>query len=238
MRQIILDTETTGLDPAQGHRVIEIGALELVNRRLTGRSFHYYLQPDRDIEAGAESVHGISSAFLQDKPRFAEIAAEFLAFVDQAELVIHNAVFDVGFLDAELARLGELPLGTRCRILDTLLIARQKHPGQKNNLDALAKRYHVEGRADQYHGAVLDCEILAQVYLAMTGGQVGLQWASSEATESGQNAAGEAVRRFVSPRPRLPVIPPDAEALAAHEQQLLMIDRASGGKTLFRRDLL
>ena len=176
MRQIVLDTETTGLEVSQGHRIIEIGCIELVNRRVTGNHWHYYFNPDRAVDSGAFEVHGISNEFLQDKHRFAELAEEFHSYVAGAELVIHNAPFDIGFLDNELALL-EPPAGSlreSCGILDTLLLARQKHPGQKNNLDALCKRYGIDNSNRSLHGALLDARILADVYLAMTGGQTSL----------------------------------------------------------------
>jgi len=176
MRQIVLDTETTGLEVGQGHRIIEIGCIELENRRVTGNHWHYYINPDRPVDSGAFEVHGISNEFLQDKHRFAELAEEFHSYVAGAELVIHNAPFDIGFLDNELALL-EPPIGSlkeSCSILDTLLLARQKHPGQKNNLDALCKRYGIDNSNRSLHGALLDARILADVYLAMTGGQTSL----------------------------------------------------------------
>ena len=171
MRQVVLDTETTGLEVEQDHRVIEIGCVELFNRRLTGRSFHRYLNPERDIDEGALEVHGLSREQLAKEPRFAEIRAEFLDFVRDAELIIHNAAFDVAFLDAELARAGDLGLTSICRILDSLSLARQMHPGQRNSLDALCRRYSVDNSHRDYHGALLDARLLAEVYLAMTGGQ-------------------------------------------------------------------
>lgn len=170
-RQIVLDTETTGLDPAQGHRVIEIGALEILNRRITGATYHVYLNPERDIDAGALAVHGLSREFLSDKPRFADVATEFLDFVRDAELVIHNAPFDIGFLNAELARRDDGPMKRYCSVLDTLKLAKQLHPGQKNNLDALCRRYFVDNAGRSFHGALLDAQLLAEVYLAMTRGQ-------------------------------------------------------------------
>ncbi len=175
-RQIVLDTETTGLDPASGHRVIEIGCVELVSRRLTGKRFHTYLNPDRAIDAGAERVHGISTQFLQDKPRFADVARSFLDFIADDELIIHNAQFDLGFLNHELQLLskGHRAIQDTCSVLDTLLLARSRHPGQKNNLDALCKRYFVDNSNRQLHGALKDAEILALVYLAMTTGQEAL----------------------------------------------------------------
>ena len=176
MRQIVLDTETTGLEVSQGHRIIEIGCIELVNRRVTGNHWHYYVNPDRAVDTGAYEVHGISGEFLQDKPRFSELAEEFHSYVVGAELVIHNAPFDVGFLNNEFALLESpfAPIEENCGILDTLLLARQKHPGQKNNLDALCKRYDVDNSNRSLHGALLDARILADVYLAMTGGQTSL----------------------------------------------------------------
>src|SRR5271155_5033605 len=171
MRQIVLDTETTGLEVEQKHRVIEIGCVEVFNRRLTGRSFHRYLNPERDIDEGALEVHGLSREQLAKEPKFAEIHAEFLDFVRDAELIIHNAAFDVAFLDAELARAGDSGLGSLCRILDSLALARQMHPGQRNSLDALCRRYSVDNSHRDYHGALLDARLLAEVYLAMTGGQ-------------------------------------------------------------------
>src|SRR5271156_318880 len=175
MRQVVLDTETTGLEVEQNHRVIEIGCVELINRRLTGRSFHQYLNPERDIDEGAEQVHGLTRERLAKEPTFLQIHGEFLEFVKDAELIIHNAPFDVAFLNAELARLGAAPAITElCKILDTLPLARQMHPGQRNSLDALCKRYSVDNSRRDYHGALLDARLLAEVYLAMTGGQANL----------------------------------------------------------------
>lgn len=172
MRCIVLDTETTGLDPAQGHRVIEIGAIEVIDRRPTGRIYHVYLNPGRAVDPGAQAVHGLSNEFLADKPSFSEQADAFLAFVDAAELIIHNAPFDLGFLNAELGRLDRTDL-SMCTlgVTDTLKMARQLHPGQKNNLDALCRRYDVDNSGRKYHGALLDSELLAEVWLAMTRGQ-------------------------------------------------------------------
>src|SRR5579862_2247170 len=173
MRQVILDTETTGLEPELGHRIIEIGCVEVLHRRITGRTFHRYVNPERDIEEGALAVHGISRTELEGKPRFAEIAQELLAFISGAELVIHNAAFDVAFLDHELSRVSSAsrPVTSVCTVLDTLALAREMHPGQRNNLDALCKRYGVDNSRRELHGALLDAQILADVYLAMTGGQ-------------------------------------------------------------------
>src|SRR3974390_692141 len=176
MRQVVLDTETTGLEPELDHRVIEIGCVELITRRRTGRTFHRYLTPEREIDDGALAVHGIARTDLDGQPRFAEIAEELLSFISGAELVIHNAAFDVPFLDAELARLPGEPrqIGALCQVLDTLSLARELHPGQRNSLDALCKRYEVDNSRRELHGALLDARILADVYLAMTGGQSAL----------------------------------------------------------------
>jgi DNA polymerase-3 subunit epsilon len=188
MRQIVLDTETTGLEVSQGHRVIEIGCVELVNRRVTGNDWHYYVNPEREIDSGAFEVHGLSREFLQDKPRFGELAEDFLEYIAGAELVIHNAAFDVGFLDYELSLLQPPPppLAENCGILDTLLLARQKHPGQKNSLDALCKRYEIDNSERSLHGALLDARILADVYLAMTGGQTSLGLDADQAADGGE----------------------------------------------------
>lgn len=242
MRQIILDTETSGLEVSQGHRVIEIGCVEIVNRKLTGRHFHRYLNPERDIDPGAFGVHGLSRERLSREPRFAEIAAEFMDFVAGAELVIHNATFDVGFLDAEIARLpGEHPpLGNLCRVLDTLALARELHPGQRNNLDALCKRYGVDNSSRDLHGALLDARILAEVYLAMTGGQSALELGESRPRRGVSGAgAGAADRsggalRTARPAGELPVIEPTAAEIAAHDAFLDRIAKASGGRCLFR----
>lgn len=240
MRQIVLDTETTGLDTSQGHRIIEIGCVEIVNRRLTGQHYHQYINPGREIDQGAIEVHGITNDFLSDKPAFAQVAREFLAFVEGAELVIHNAPFDVGFINSELQRLGWLEGGegsieTRCRIIDTLLMARGKHPGQRNSLDALCQRYGVDNSQRDLHGALLDAEILADVYLAMTGGQTTFQLGGAE---SGGEESG--TDRWNAPRPLpterrpLPVLRASDEELAAHERALEAIARAAGGRVLWR----
>jgi DNA polymerase-3 subunit epsilon len=175
-RQVVLDTETTGLDPSQGHRIIEIGCIEVINRRVTSNHWHHYLQPDREVDVGAFEVHGISNEFLQDKPRFHELVDSFLDYIHGAELIIHNAPFDLGFLNHELSLLEEPHprIEDICSVLDTLVMARQKHPGQKNNLNALCKRYEIDNSARTLHGALLDSEILAEVYLIMTGGQTAL----------------------------------------------------------------
>ncbi|MBI2779234.1 MAG: DNA polymerase III subunit epsilon [Gammaproteobacteria bacterium] len=233
MRQIILDTETTGLDPAQGHRIIEIGCVELVNRRLTGNHYHQYLQPDREIDAGAFDVHGISNEFLIDKPRFSDVADEFLDFIKGAELIIHNAPFDIGFINAELVWLGRShgAVADHCTVVDTLALARKLHPGQKNNLDALCRRYQIDNSRRDLHGALLDAEILADVYLAMTGGQASLSLDSGQ--DAGQ-ASRQAIRHLDSARPRLKVIQATAAEQAAHERRLDALDKASGGTCVWR----
>ena len=186
MRQIVLDTETTGLSPAQGHRIIEIGCVELVNRRLTGREWHRFINPERDIDEGAERVHGISRESLEDKPLFHEVAEEFLEFIHDTELVIHNADFDVGFLDHELTLMQHKrpAITEHARVLDTLTLARQMHPGQRNSLDALCKRYEVDASKRHVHGALIDADLLARVYLAMTGGQTALSLDEDQNQES------------------------------------------------------
>jgi DNA polymerase-3 subunit epsilon len=227
-RIVVLDTETTGLSPEQGHRIIEIGCVELVNRRLTGNRFHVYINPERVIDDGAIAVHGITNEFLEDKQRFAGIAEDFLGFVQGAELVIHNAPFDVGFINHEFALLPE-PLAQiteYCEVFDTLAFARQKHPGQRNSLDALCKRYGVDNSQRELHGALLDAEILADVYLLMTGGQFSLLDEASE----GRAAAAESstVQRIATDRPPLKVIACAPEELEAHQQRLAAIEKAGG----------
>lgn len=235
MRQIILDTETTGIDPSHGHRLIEIGCLELVNRRLTGKSFHYYFNPQREVEEEAIAVHGLTNEFLADKPLFASVADDFIEFVKGAELIIHNAPFDVGFLDNELALLkrGLGRISDYCGVLDTLVMARARHPGQKNNLDALARRYGADQRDRTYHGALLDSEILADVYLAMTGGQVGLALSGEEFGDDGERRL-EGPRRLPEGRRPLPVIRATSEELARHQAKLVVLDKAAGGASLWR----
>jgi len=232
MRQVVLDTETTGLDPSQGHRVIEIGCVEIINRKLTNRHFHCYLNPDRDIDAGAIEVHGITPAFLADKPRFYQIESEFLAFVDGAELVIHNAPFDIGFLNAELARSDSTntSMDSFCTVLDSLVLARQRHPGQRNNLDALCKRYGIDNTQRELHGALLDAEILANLYLVMTSGQRNLLLKDEESPE--QRSESRATRT-AKKRPKLDVIKASEEELAAHFDRLTEIDSSSGDGALW-----
>ena len=234
-RQIILDTETTGLEPSQGHRIIEIGAVELINRRLTGNHFHQYLNPDREIDAGAIEVHGITNEMLADKARFPDIAEDFLAFVRDAELVIHNAPFDVGFINNEL-RLMRAPLKQIedcCAVLDTLKLARSMHPGQKNDLNSLCRRYSIDNSQRTLHGALLDAEILADVYLTMTGGQTPLFQDTAEASKQG--AVQSEVRKLDANRPALSIIRASAEEQAAHAAWLAEIDKKTGGKCLWSR---
>lgn len=233
MRQVVLDTETTGLEAREGHRIIELGCVELVGRRFTGRNFHRYLQPDREIDAGALSVHGITQEFLRAKPRFADVVDEFLEFLHGSELIIHNAAFDVGFLDHELARVeGRGVVVDHCTVLDTLDLARRLHPGQRNSLDALCKRYEVDNSRRDLHGALLDAEILADVYLAMTGGQTTLDL--SPAAGEGRPDAGGHSRRPVSGA-ELPVLRASAAERSAHEQRLGAIDAASQDGSVWRR---
>jgi len=223
-RQIVLDTETTGLSPAQGHRMIEIGCLEMVNRRLTGNSFHYYINPERDIDRGAERVHGITQEFLKDKPVFSAIADELMEFIRGAELVIHNAPFDVGFLNHEFKLLNKKskPITAHCEVLDTLAIARKKHPGQKNSLDALCRRYGVDNTNRDLHGALLDSELLAQVYLLMTGGQT--QLFQAEQTIAGDKTMADTVRRLAGDRKPLRIVKASVEELNVHQAFMEMIN--------------
>ncbi len=234
MRQIVLDTETTGLEPSQGHRIIEIGCVELVNRRLSGRTFHQYIQPDREIDEGAIEVHGITNEFLQDKPRFADVVADFMEFVSGAELVIHNAPFDMGFLNHELRLLGGdwKPLEAYCGVMDTLALARRMHPGQKNNLDALCKRYAIDNSRRELHGALLDAEILADVYLGMTGGQTALSLDADSDSNSGNGTAG-GIRRLDSGRAPLRVVRADAQEQEQHAERLQAIRKAAGGSCVW-----
>jgi len=226
MRQIVLDTETTGLDPRQGHRIIEIGALELVDRQLTGRQFHVYINPEREIEQGALEVHGITEEFLRDKPRFAEIVDDLMEFAEGAELVIHNAPFDIGFLDNELSLIGHrhTTITAIASVLDTLELARDLHPGQRNNLDALCKRYEVDNSSRSLHGALLDAEILADVYLAMTGGQVDL----GLSLESPSTRAEDDEKHLQAERPPVFVLKASEDELALHEARLNDIEQQSG----------
>ncbi|MET0534228.1 MAG: DNA polymerase III subunit epsilon [Steroidobacter sp.] len=235
MRQIILDTETTGLEPEAGHRIIEIGCVELMNRRKTGRSFHRYLRPDREVDRGAIQVHGLTNEFLAQQPRFADVVEELLEFISGAELIIHNAAFDLAFMDAELKRLpGPLrQMRNICSVIDTLPIARQMHPGQRNSLDALCKRYGVDNSHRELHGALLDAQILLDVYLAMTGGQTAL--ILGEDAQSRSDDAFEPVAAILRPRGLLRVLRASEEELVAHERMLAAIDKSSGGKTIWKQ---
>ncbi|MEZ5540883.1 MAG: DNA polymerase III subunit epsilon [Pseudomonadota bacterium] len=236
MRQIVLDTETTGLEPAEGHRIIEIGCVEVVDRRLTGNTYHRYIQPDREIDPGAIEVHGITNEYLLDKPRFADIADEFLDFIRGAELVIHNAPFDVGFINHEYRLLGAATdiLAQHCSVLDTLQLARRLHPGQRNSLDALCRRYGIDNSQRDLHGALLDAEILADVYLAMTGGQVSLSLEADGAQELRGRSTDAAIRRLPVGRPALRVIRASDEELALHETRLDAIAGKCDGNVVWR----
>jgi DNA polymerase-3 subunit epsilon len=237
MRQIVLDTETTGLEPSEGHRIIEIGCVEVLERRLTGNNFHCYIQPDRTIDAGAEAVHGITNAFLADKPRFAEIADAFLDYCRGAELVIHNAPFDVGFLNHELRlwRKDAPTIDTLCSISDSLVLARRMHPGQRNSLDALCKRYGIDNAHRDLHGALLDAQILADVFLAMTGGQVSLHLGGEAHQDTGLRREG--IRHLSVPRGKLRVIRATADELGAHKARLEAIQQASGSCVWLAEDV-
>jgi DNA polymerase-3 subunit epsilon len=233
MRQIILDTETTGLEVRQGHRLIEIACVEMVERRLTGRYYQTYLNPERRIDEGARQVTGIEDEFLLDKPKFAEVAEEFLVFIDGAELIIHNASFDVGFLNAELAALanGSGSIGDRCQVLDTLKMARERYPGQRNSLDALCKRLGVDNSRRDLHGGLIDAQLLADVYLAMTSGQV--------AFDLGFEAPGEQKHTLtlapIELRSRPRILHAEGEELTLHESRLDALDKSTGGKSVWRQ---
>lgn len=237
MRSVVLDTETTGMPVADGHRIIEIGCVELMGRRLTGRHYHVYLQPDREIDEGAIAVHGITNEFVQDKPRFREVADEFFDFINGAQLIIHNAAFDVGFINNEFALIKQddrADISEHCSILDTLLMARERHPGQRNNLDALCKRYGVDNSGRELHGALLDAEILADVYLAMTGGQTHLSLAGEGADSDGSGRqTASPIRRLAAERAPTRIIRASAEEIAAHQARLAAIEKAAGAPALW-----
>lgn len=234
MRQIVLDTETTGLEVRQGHRLIEIACVEMIERRPTGRNYQTYLNPDRAIDEGAKQVTGIEDEFLLDKPHFIDVVDEFLAFIDGAELIIHNATFDVGFLDSELARAGEHygRIADRCNVLDTLMMARERYPGQRNSLDALCKRLGVDNSARDLHGGLIDAQLLAEVYLAMTSGQVGLDLAFEGDQEQG--ASVTLAPMVLDRRPR--VLRANEVEIAAHEKRLDGLDKSAGGTSVWRRE--
>jgi DNA polymerase-3 subunit epsilon len=233
MRQIIVDTETTGLHVEQNHRIIEVGCIELINRKFTGKHFHRYINPQREIDEGAQAVHGITADFLQDKPLFTDIAQELMDFLTGAELVIHNAPFDVGFINYELKLLNQSwqPLSDHCRVVDTLLMARQMHVGQRNNLDALCKRYNVDNSQREYHGALLDAHLLGRVYLAMTGGQATL-FSETENVEiaSQQQSVIEITQQ--KHKRKLPILAATDEEILAHEQYLEKL--IESGKCLWK----
>jgi DNA polymerase-3 subunit epsilon len=228
MRRIVLDTETTGLEVSQGHRVIEVAAVELVDRRPTGRHFHRYLNPEREVDIGALQVHGLTNEFLADKPRFADVAAELAEFLEGGELLIHNAAFDLGFLNAEFGALGRGPVESICQVTDTLALARSLHPGKRNSLDALCERYQVDNSSRALHGALLDAQLLADVWLAMTRGQNALDITHIATTPMA--AGGAATTRPA----KLVVLQPSAEEAEAHAALCDRIDRESGGKCLWK----
>jgi len=235
-RQLVLDTETTGLEPSQGHRIIEIGVVEMIDRRLTGNNFHIYLQPDREIDAGAIEVHGITNEFLADKPRFEDIAEELADYLRGAEVIIHNAPFDIGFIDAEFQRMENgLTMESLCEVIDTLVMAREMHPGQRNSLDALCGRYDVNNNHRTKHGALLDSEILADVYLAMTGGQKSLGWEADDDKEGDSITKG--IRRVSREGLSLRVLKATDLELAAHEERLDAM-ASSGTSPVWRQDAL
>ena len=231
MRQLFLDTETTGLSAEGGDRVIELGCVELVNRKLTGNNLHFYFNPGRDSHEDALKVHGISNEFLRDKPKFASVVQDILSYVEGAEIIIHNAAFDVGFLNKELELAGQKPFTTYVDgVVDTLVMAKQMYPGKRNSLDALCERLGVDNSGRTLHGALLDAELLADVYINLTRGQEALL--IDAGTEEGQAGSEEAVdlSAFV-----LPVLKANAQELAAHDEQMAQLDKASGGKTLWRQ---
>jgi DNA polymerase-3 subunit epsilon len=235
-RQLVLDTETTGLEPSQGHRIIEIGVVEMIDRRLTGNNFHIYLQPDREIDAGAIEVHGITNEFLADKPRFEDIAEELADYLRGAEVIIHNAPFDIGFIDAEFQRMENgLTMESLCEVIDTLVMAREMHPGQRNSLDALCGRYDVNNNHRTKHGALLDSEILADVYLAMTGGQKSLGWEADDDKEGDSITKG--IRRVNREGLSLRVLKATDLELASHEERLDAM-ASSGTSPVWRQDAL
>ncbi len=233
MRQIILDTETTGIEPKSGHRIIEIGCVEMINRRLTGNNYHQYVQPEREVPQEAIEIHGITNEFLADKPLYRAIADDFLQFIKGAELIIHNAAFDIGFINHEFKRLNTqfTDIRDHCTVVDTLAMARKKHPGQRNSLDALCKRYFIDNTKRELHGALLDSEILADVYLAMTGGQCNLSLDSGD--DNTEAAAATDIQRLTPDRAPLKVIAATASELEAHDKQLQLIGKKSGGQAIW-----
>ncbi len=236
MRSVVLDTETTGMPVTDGHRIIEIGCVEVIGRKLTGRHYHVYLQPDREVDEGAIAVHGITNEFLVDKPRFRDVADEFFEFIKGAQLIIHNAAFDIGFINNEFALLGQqdrADIADHCSVLDTLLMARERHPGQRNSLDALCKRYGVDNSGRDLHGALLDAEILADVFLTMTGGQTHLSLAGEGDDSNGGRQQSTAIRRLPANRVATRIIRASDDELAAHAARLAAIEKAAGAASLW-----
>ncbi|TQV75457.1 DNA polymerase III subunit epsilon [Aliikangiella marina] len=235
MRQIILDTETTGLEPTRGHRIIEIGCVELINRRLTGNHYHVYINPRREVDDGAIEVHGITNEFLADKPYFEDIVDDFIQYVKGAELVIHNAPFDVGFLNHEFGLLTDAPgkVEDFCSVLDTLVLARQMHPGQKNSLDALCKRYFIDNSQRDLHGALLDSEILADVYLAMTGGQTDLTLTQRQDYLTAKKDE-DGIRRLPESRQPFKVLQASQSELDEHAAYLKKMQESCGDKLIWQ----
>lgn len=238
MRSVVLDTETTGMPVTEGHRIIEIGCVEVVNRKLTNRHFHVYLQPDREVDAEAIKVHGITNEFLMDKPRFKEVANDFYNFIKGAQLIIHNAAFDVSFINNEFKLSGQMEhanLESYCEVVDSLQLAREKHPGQRNSLDALCKRYHIDNSGRELHGALLDAELLADVFLSMTGGQTTL---GLDITNNFNSSLGGSqhihIRKLSANRPKTKVIKATADELVEHELRLANIEKASGSLPLWK----
>jgi len=236
MRQIVLDTETTGLEHEQGHRIIEIGCVEVVNRRLTGNDLHLYLHPDRDIDEGAQAVHGITLEFLADKPRFSEVAQRFADYIEGAELVIHNAPFDLGFMNSEFRRLDtdHVKLESRGSIIDTLTQARQLYPGQRNSLDALCKRFLIDNSNRELHGALLDAQLLADVYLSMTGGQIDIGLAADDEEKGNARASAGLADHLSASAHRPRVLRATEDENAVHARYLEMLAKASGDRCLWR----
>ncbi|MCF6217730.1 MAG: DNA polymerase III subunit epsilon [Gammaproteobacteria bacterium] len=234
MRQIILDTETTGIEPKSGHRIIEIGCVEMINRRLTGNNYHQYIQPEREVPQEAIEIHGITNEFLTDKPLYGAIADDFLQFIKGAELIIHNAAFDIGFINHEFKLLnGQFTdIRDHCTVVDTLAMARKKHPGQRNSLDALCKRYFIDNTKRELHGALLDSEILADVYLAMTGGQRNLSL-DSQGDDNADTMESADIQRLKPGRAALKVVTATASELEEHDKQMQLIDKKSGSQAIW-----
>ncbi len=235
MRQVVLDTETTGLEVSQGHRIIEIGCVEVLHRRTTDQQYHQFINPEREIDAGAQEVHGISLEFLEDKPKFVNIADDFIEFITDAELIIHNASFDVGFINAELQLAGHsvTDINSCCKVIDSLSMARKMHPGQKNNLDALCKRYEIDNSHRELHGALLDAQILADVYLALTGGQTTLSLAANSDTNGNSNKTNTGLD---ADREALKIIYANDEELQAHDAFLSKIQQESDTGCVWLKD--